>query len=169
MTNTPPNTIGIDPSYTATGLATPTGTHVIKTKPADGTDIWRAAFIARQLHAAIIEHEPELIAIEAPVAYSHNGLRLGILHGIIRYVLNPFAHQIILAPPATLKKYATGKGNAPKHAVIAEAIRRLDYAGNDDNEADALWLSHLAAHLLGEPHVKLPAHHLTALEKLELP
>lgn len=42
-----------------------------------------------------------------------------------------------------IKKYATGKGNAGKPAMIAAAQEQLEYPGNDDNEADALWLLEL--------------------------
>jgi Holliday junction resolvasome RuvABC endonuclease subunit len=42
-------------------------------------------------------------------------------------------------PVATIKKHATGKGNADKAAVIA-AARALGHAPTDDNEADALAL-----------------------------
>jgi Holliday junction resolvasome RuvABC endonuclease subunit len=48
-------------------------------------------------------------------------------------------------PVGTIKRYATGKGNAGKDAVIA-AMKARGYAPSDDNEADALalfcyWLS----------------------------
>ncbi len=42
-------------------------------------------------------------------------------------------------PVATIKKYATGKGNAPKSAMIATAIAK-GWNPQDDNEADALHL-----------------------------
>lgn len=42
--------------------------------------------------------------------------------------------------PTTLKKFATGRGNAPKGAMLAAARERLGYRGLDDNEADALWI-----------------------------
>jgi hypothetical protein len=42
-------------------------------------------------------------------------------------------------PVGTIKKAATGKGNADKDAMIAEA-RRRGYNPGDDNEADALLL-----------------------------
>jgi len=42
-------------------------------------------------------------------------------------------------PVATIKRHATGKGNADKLAVIA-AVRRLGFTPADDNEADALAL-----------------------------
>lgn len=40
-------------------------------------------------------------------------------------------------PVATIKRHATGKGNAPKEHVIA-AMRARGHAPKDDNEADAL-------------------------------
>ncbi|MFH1157621.1 MAG: hypothetical protein V1721_01860 [Pseudomonadota bacterium] len=42
-------------------------------------------------------------------------------------------------PVATIKKFATGKGNADKQAVIA-AIKSKGFHPQDDNEADALAL-----------------------------
>lgn len=45
-------------------------------------------------------------------------------------------------PVGTIKKHATGKGNANKEAMIAAAVAR-GFAPVDDNEADALALLHL--------------------------
>lgn len=42
-------------------------------------------------------------------------------------------------PVATIKKYATGKGNANKDAII-KAMKERGYDPQDDNEADALAL-----------------------------
>ncbi len=42
-----------------------------------------------------------------------------------------------------IKKFATGKGNANKEKMIEYAKSKLGYLGNDDNEADALWLLNL--------------------------
>lgn len=49
-------------------------------------------------------------------------------------------------PVATIKKSATGKGNADKKAVIA-AITAKGFQPHDDNEADALALLLWAIHL----------------------
>ena len=43
-----------------------------------------------------------------------------------------------------IKKFATGKGNAGKPQMIAAAQSKLKYPGDNDNEADALWLLELA-------------------------
>ena len=45
-----------------------------------------------------------------------------------------------------IKRFATGKGNCGKPAMIKAAQDRLQYKGNNDNEADALWLLELAKH-----------------------
>jgi len=42
-------------------------------------------------------------------------------------------------PVATIKRHATGKGNADKAAMIAAAVNR-GWNPSDDNEADALWI-----------------------------
>ena len=46
-------------------------------------------------------------------------------------------------PVGTIKRHATGQGNANKEAVMA-AVRALGFAPADDNEADALALLHWA-------------------------
>ncbi len=45
-------------------------------------------------------------------------------------------------PVGSIKKHATGKGNAPKEAMIAAAVAR-GFSPADDNEADALALLHM--------------------------
>ena len=52
-------------------------------------------------------------------------------------------------PVGTIKKHATGKGNAGKDEVIA-AMRALGHAVTDDNEADALAILHWAIDIQGE-------------------
>lgn len=53
-------------------------------------------------------------------------------------------------PVATIKRHATGKGNASKDEVIA-AMRRRGHDPRDDNEADALAILHWAiANRMGE-------------------
>ena len=60
-------------------------------------------------------------------------------------------HQIPYqgVPVGTIKKHATGKGNAGKDEMIA-AMSALGHAPVDDNEADALALLHWAIGQQGE-------------------
>ncbi|MFF8817839.1 hypothetical protein ACF07D_07570 [Leucobacter sp. NPDC015123] len=58
----------------------------------------------------------------------------------------------LLVTPAQVKKYATGKGNAAKDAVLASVFKRypdVDVSGND--QADALVLAAIGAAVMGEP------------------
>ena len=60
-------------------------------------------------------------------------------------------HQIPYqgVPVGTIKKHATGKGNASKDEMIT-AMRRLGHVPTDDNEADALAILHWATQSIDE-------------------
>ena len=60
-------------------------------------------------------------------------------------------HQIPYqgVPVGTIKKHATGKGNASKDEMIT-AMRRLGHVPTDDNEADALAILHWASQSINE-------------------
>ena len=64
---------------------------------------------------------------------------LAILTAWCEYVRVPYRG----VPVATIKRHATGKGNAGKEAVIA-AMRAKGHQPGDDNEADALAILHWA-------------------------
>jgi hypothetical protein len=72
-------------------------------------------------------------------------------------------------PPASLKKFACGKGNAKKEEMLAAAIRRLGYEGSSFDEVDALWLRAMGCEALATPLVKMPAAHLDALKAVDWP
>lgn len=91
-------------------------------------------------------------------------LDLAGLGTVIRLALYDADKPFIDVSPSTVKKLATGKGNADKAAVLAAAIRRLDYPGSDGNEADALWLITAGLHLSGSLDAPvLPKAHTDAL------
>lgn len=51
--------------------------------------------------------------------------------------------QVIEVPPTVLKKFATGKGNAPKEQVMAHVARRWGQIFDTNDEADAYVLCRL--------------------------
>jgi len=75
----------------------------------------------------------------------HAGTDAAHVYGGLMAVLTAFCeeHKIPYqgVPVGTIKKFWTGKGNAPKDVMIAEAIER-GFNPIDDNEADALALLH---------------------------
>jgi Holliday junction resolvasome RuvABC endonuclease subunit len=74
---------------------------------------------------------------------SHRGVAAAHAYGGFLAHLTAWAEANKLpyrgVPVATIKRHATGKGNADKEAVIA-AVRALGFDAADDNEADALAL-----------------------------
>ena len=87
---------------------------------------------------------------------------------LVRYHLWMQDIPTYLVPPASIKKYATGKGHAKKPDMLAAAIRRFDYDGpTDDNAVDAFLLWHLANEYLGHPVVGVPAAQAKCVGKVE--
>ena len=59
---------------------------------------------------------------------------------------------VVVVEPSKLKRYVTGKGNAPKTEVLARVAANYPNVGiTDDNQADALALASMAARELGSP------------------
>ncbi|MGH6902128.1 MAG: crossover junction endodeoxyribonuclease RuvC, partial [Geminicoccaceae bacterium] len=73
----------------------------------------------------------------------HRGLTAAHAYGGFLAHLTAWAEMFKIpyrgVPVGTIKRHATGKGNADKDAVIA-AVRALGFDPGDDNEADALAL-----------------------------
>lgn len=73
----------------------------------------------------------------------HAGTDAAHLYGGFLATLSAWCEQRLIpyqgVPVGTLKRYATGKGNAGKPAVI-QAVRERGFEPADDNEADALAL-----------------------------
>lgn len=76
---------------------------------------------------------------------------------------------LAVVPPGTLKKYATGVGNAGKDAVLLATAKRFPEFNGGNDEADALWLAAMGADHLGSPVVGMPAKHREALDAVKWP
>jgi len=141
----------LDLSLTAAGWAT---THAIVTdatsgvlSPPKGLD--RGMARLRWMRSKVIDivAASNLVVIEG-YAFGVQGqqghISLGELGGVVRLAIADRGIPYVEIPPSCVKLFATGKGNAPKDEVLAAAIRKLEYAGHDHNEADALWLLEMA-------------------------
>lgn len=159
---------GLDLSLTATGIATAQGVQTLRTKAAPDTQVIdRLMSIADTIMRITLEQNIGLWVIEDMINSTRgHGVQTGKLHGVVHSLLHRNGIRTIHIPPATLKKFATGKGNAGKVAVIKAAWERLGYDGEDDNEADAAWLRELGLHLHKCGSVQLPQAHTAALNKI---
>jgi Holliday junction resolvasome RuvABC endonuclease subunit len=152
--------IGIDPSLSATGFAHADGElGTIKTtaKMGDGE---RLLFMYRMLANATVGAEFAVIE-DLPTHAMSAGLT-GRAQGIVRMTLAQRGIPYVAIPPASLKKFATGKGNAKKDAMRAAWLEFSGEDNSDDNQVDAAWLRQIGLHLKGET-VNLTPEQLAAV------
>ena len=88
------------------------------------------------------EVEPELVVYEE--VRRHLGTDAAHIYGGIVATITGYCEQRRLPycgiPVGTVKKFATGKGNADKEAMVAAAQARFGREVDDDNQADALFI-----------------------------
>ena len=90
--------------------------------------------------------------------------------GVVRYILVHTGTRYVTVTAATLKKFATGRGNATKPDMRMALYQRAGIDLRDDNQVDAWWLRQLGLHLLEDPErMELPQTHLAALVAVQLP
>lgn len=103
---------------------------------------------------ALLAFRPDVVAYEE--VRRHMGVDAAHVYGgIIAIIASeceaqspPIPYRGV--PVGTVKKHATGKGNADKDAMIAAARKRwVGFNPKDDNEADARWIAETAAQELG--------------------
>ena len=161
--------LALDLSLSATGIARPDGELSTYRPQVKGDD--RLTEIAHYVGVIADGRLPDLTVIE-DVPFGMNNAAAGplaMLHGAVRFVLLNEGHRYLTVPPATLKTYATGRGNARKPDMRMELYKRTELDVDDDNQCDARWLQLLGLDLMGYPALELPQTHRRALDKLRLP
>ncbi|MEV0382856.1 hypothetical protein [Nonomuraea sp. NPDC050643] len=176
----PLRVIGLDLSLTSTGVAFSDGsTCCIKTKTADGdhrlTVIRSTVALAvggPELMGSPTAPPPTLVLIEDLPTHAKSAGITGMVHGVVRQLLNEAGIPYARVVPSTLKKYATGSGGADKTAMALAAFKRAGREFADDkggDQCDAWWLRAMGLDMLGHPVVRLPAAQRESLTKVAWP
>lgn len=155
----PRKVAGIDLSLTSTGISAvdlSNGemklTRICSTGKKTDTlvqQIERHNELSRRIVDSVLEHTPELVGIEGMRFGSRQDSSAMRRAGVWWQVVNAlYAHgiPIVEVPPTTVKKWATGKGNAGKDMVMIAAAKRWDQVTQND-EADAAWIGDLVCYL----------------------
>lgn len=163
--------IGLDPSLSATGVATAGGQVSLATKPAKTLPTRLARLYGIVEEVAARTPEGSLVVIEAP-AYSraNAGTHVGAgLWWLLVAMLDARGCALVQVAPTTLKKFATGKGTASKPDMRMALYKRAGLDLADDNHVDAWWLRQVGLHLLHHPDaVDLPKAQRDAVEGLRV-
>jgi crossover junction endodeoxyribonuclease RuvC len=89
--------------------------------------------------------------------------------GLYRYYGTSSARSAfpLIVPPMSLKKYATGKGNAKKQEMLLAVYKKWGVEFTDDNMADSYVLAHIARQQ--DATAGLLAYELDVLKKMRDP
>jgi crossover junction endodeoxyribonuclease RuvC len=149
--------VGVDLSLTGTGLSDGHRTLLIRTSGHRGDTLGQRRARLRSIVRGVMDftlnggeapQRPDLVVVEAPSLgtgrQSGTHDRAGLWWLLLDELLG-WSIPVAEVPPAALKKYATGKGNANKGAMIDATARRFPHIDTaaDDNRCDALWLAHM--------------------------
>ncbi len=175
--------VGIDPSLAGTAMAftDPSGVVRLRRWPTDPAPGYRATLTRKrrieravrdQLRALLDVGSVDGVAIEGPAYGVHTGSsheRDGIWWALYDRLQAATRLDPMVISPKTVKKYATGSGNADKDAVWLAARRTwpgLKIGSND--EADALQIMAICARWHGHPVEAgyKPAEHLKAMQAI---
>lgn len=159
--------VGVDLSLTSTGIATPAGEWTVRTNSADPTEARLAVIRGGVMLPA--RSAGTLVVLEDFVTRSPAASTLGMVHGVVRVALAEAAVPFVLVPPATLKKYVTGKGNATKPDMRMAVYQRFGLDIPDDNQVDAFGLRAMGLDAYGQPLAQLPAAQRESLDKIAWP
>lgn len=151
--------LGVDPSLTGTGLAWDDQLQTVHGPDGDQ----RLVHIYGQVRWACGSALATLAVVEDLPTHAKGAGFTGMAQGVIRLALLDMDVPYVLVPAATLKKYATGRGNATKADMRVELFKRTGLDVRDDNQVDAWWLRALGLDLHGEPLLTLPQTHRAAL------
>lgn len=167
--------IGIDPSYTATGIVVlNSGGQVLATKTiktsAEKSCIKRAADIAEDISHFFLTHKPILAVIEGfAYARTKQAHQLGYLGYRLREYItcSQWGHsELLVVAPTQVKKFATGKGQAPKDIILQQVYKRWHYEAKNNNIADAYILARIGLAYL-KKETDLPAFQLEVLKAIQ--
>jgi hypothetical protein len=137
--------------------------HLIK--PREDKDL-RLPEIKSRIKRLVTGHEFVLIEMLPP--HMKGAGITGMVQGVVRDMLLEEGIRYGDVGPSSLKKYATGKGNASKTEMALAALKRGDIEFSNDNECDAWWLWVMAMDLSGCSAFSLPQAQRAELQKIEM-
>jgi Holliday junction resolvasome RuvABC endonuclease subunit len=158
--------IGVDPSITATGVALSDGSLITVGGKSDRGDE-RLLDIACLIGTSVTR--ADLVVMEDLPTHAHGAGISGMVQGVVRLMCLRASVPYALVTAATLKKWATGSGNADKSDMRMALYKRTGLDVRDDNQVDAWWLRAAGLECLGQSVVEMPTAQIKALAAVSWP
>jgi crossover junction endodeoxyribonuclease RuvC len=174
--------LALDLSLTSSGWALPDGEVVASGTLRPGSKLSGAARLAWVCDRVVelVGEGDERVSLVLLEGYSFGSqgratFSIGELGGAVRMTLFRLGVPFVEVPPAVLKKFAVGSGQASKDEVLLAAARRGGdmFVGSSNDEADAFWLlvagyaAAAARSVSVVPLLRMPAVQVAALEQVE--
>lgn len=141
--------VGLDLSLTGTGVSISGDATMVCTTRLRGVE---RLIHLRDAVLRVCDKPDTLVVVEGfafGTGRQSGSYEIGGLGWVVRVALHEAGVVWVDVPPAVLKKFATGKGNAGKPDMLAAAIR-VGYEGpTDDNCVDAWWLQRMGMYATG--------------------
>ena len=170
--NTSTRILALDLSLTSSGWCWCDDTDELVTgtlNPGDRKGARRMGWLRDRVLHLVDESAAGLVAIEG-FSFGSKGravVDIGGLGWVVRTALWDANVPYVEVAPSLIKKFATGKGNAPKELVRDAARDRFVLRpGISGDECDAIWLWALVASACGVATVKVPKVNREAVSKV---
>jgi Holliday junction resolvasome RuvABC endonuclease subunit len=165
-----PTILGLDLSLTSTGICVDGRYYAITPKNLAGIE--RLDHISSAILAEIAASSVDAVIVEgysfaSRASQAHS---IGELGGVVKTDLWRNGIPVVVVPPTSRAKFATGRGNAPKEEVISAVSARTGIVwsgGSADDMCDAWILEEMALCWLGMSRWSWPDANLLALEKVD--
>jgi Holliday junction resolvasome RuvABC endonuclease subunit len=142
--------IGIDPSITATAIATWQDWVDVRGSSKGGDGRLHDIYVGVKRAARHYNPDGALAIVEDLPTHAHGAGITGMAQGVVRLALIDAKVPYVTVPAATVKAYATGKGNATKADMRMAWFKRTGDDERNDNIVDALWLRQIGLDAVGD-------------------
>jgi len=127
---------------TKTGWATNTSSGTWELKPNRGeSEGMRVVRFKAKVKEIITLEGIHLVVYERPAGMHKSSIMVASeMVGVLKDLCEGLKINYASYSASEIKKFATGKGNANKEAMVSAAVKHFSIPIMDDNHADALWL-----------------------------
>jgi crossover junction endodeoxyribonuclease RuvC len=157
--------VGIDPSTKTGFVVLDEHGQVLRAKELTGVGSEDPKRMATLIDEVMRHLQPDdVICIEGFGFASQQAIQLGGIGWGIRMALFRRGIPYIDVPPASMKKFATGRGNAKKDEMVLPIYRKWGFEHSSDNVRDAFVLAKIAAALRGDSDPTVQPNSLTTYQ-----